>query len=93
MTLQELRTELEGILRLEEQSSVDWEAVAARCLKAVARLNREPEPPYPHDVVYRFLDDPDVRQKDRDYGEMQRHRLRRWLAGRASYLVGVESGR
>lgn len=83
MTLDELRTELEGILCLEEEASVDWGAVSARCLNALARLNREPEPPYPHDVVYRFLDDPDVRQKDRAYGEMQRHRVRRWLSDSA----------
>lgn len=71
---------LKGILGLEEQASVNWEAVKTRCLKTLARLNKEPEPSYPHAVVYRFLDDPDVRQKDRAYGEMQRRRLSRWLS-------------
>lgn len=83
MTLEELRTELECILHLEEQPSVNWEAVKARCLDSVARLNMAPEPPYPHEAVYHFLDDPDVRQKDCGYGEMQRDRLRRWLSDSA----------
>lgn len=80
VTLEELRAELGDILFFEEQSSVDWQAIETRCLQLVARLQNEPGPSYPHDVVYHFLDDPDIRQKDRAYGERQRDRLRRWLA-------------
>lgn len=83
MTLEELRTELERILSFEEQPNVDWEAVMARCLRTLERLNTEPEPPHPLDLVYHFLDDPDVRQKDRAYGEMQRQTLTRWLSDSA----------
>jgi hypothetical protein len=83
MSFEELRAELEGILALEEQRPVDRPEVKARCLSAIARLNAETEPAYPHDVVYHFLDDPDLRQKDFGYAEKQRRKLRGWLSENA----------
>lgn len=79
MTIGELRTELAAILALEEQSPTDWHQVEARCLRTIERLTKEPEPSYPHEVVYHYLDDPDVRQKDSGYAKGQRERLRGWL--------------
>jgi hypothetical protein len=80
MTIVELRADLAAILSLEEHQLTDWRMVEARCLDIIDRLNSEPEPSYPHDVVYRFLDDADVRQKDAAYAANQRTRLREWLA-------------
>jgi hypothetical protein len=79
MTLDELRAELRLILTTEEQPQVDWPAVEARCLRMVERLATEPAPDYPYDTVFHFLDDPDVRQKDAQYADVQRKQLRDWL--------------
>ena len=81
MTIDELRAELRTILAAEEQSPPDWGQVEARCLATVERLAIEPKAEYPHDVVYHYLDDTDVRQKSPAYGEEQRQRLRQWLEG------------
>jgi hypothetical protein len=80
MTLEELKAELRVILSEEDRPEADWSKVEALCLQIVKRLNTEPETPYPHDIVYRFLDDPDVRQKSAEYADAQRQRLRSWLA-------------
>ena len=79
MTIDELRTELRAILAAEEQSPPDWIHVDARCLRTIERLATEPEPPYPHELVYHFLDDSDVRRKSGFYADEQRQRLRHWL--------------
>jgi len=76
----ELRTILAEILALEEQPSIDWQAVERLCLQTLERLNTEQAPDYPYDTVYHFLDDPDVRQKDGGYARVQRERLKAWLA-------------
>jgi hypothetical protein len=80
MTLEEIKAELRVILSEEDRPEADWSKVEALCLQVVKRLNTEPEPPYPHDIVYRFLDDSDVRQKSPEYADAQRQRLRSWLA-------------
>ena len=80
MTIVELRTELAAILSLEKHEPTDWRMVETRCLSAINRLNSEPAPVYPSDIVYRFLDDPDLRRKDAAYATTQRARLRDWLA-------------
>ena len=64
MTLSDLKRELRAILAAEEQPEVDWLLVENLCDQALRRLNFEPAPDYPHDTVYHFLDDPDVRRKD-----------------------------
>jgi len=79
MTIGELKAELRAILAAEEQSPPDWQQVEARSLRTIERLGTEAQPSYPHDVVYQFLDDADVRQKSADYGEGQRQRVRQWL--------------
>lgn len=79
MTDGELRSMLQQILRLEEQPAVDWLEVYNIAVETIRRLVNEPAPEYPHNVVFRFLDDADVRQKDADYASFQRERLREWL--------------
>ena len=79
MTIVELRNELKAILALEEQVPPDWQEVEKRSLRLIAELSNMGQATYPHDVVYQFLDDPDVRQKSTAYAERQRHRLREWL--------------
>ena len=79
MTLGELRADLRGILAEEERQQVDWGRVQFLCLGTIGRLATEPEPSYQHEVVYHFLDDADIREKDPVYGERQRERLRAWL--------------
>jgi hypothetical protein len=81
MTIDELRSELRAILAAEEQAPPDWQQVERRSLRVIERLATEDEPEYPHDVVYHFLDDTDVRQKSARYGDGQRLRLRQWLDG------------
>jgi hypothetical protein len=79
MTLDELRAELRAILAEEEQWPIDWRKVEFLCLRTIGRLNTEPQPVYPHDVVYHFLDDSDIRENDTAYAERQRDMLRAWL--------------
>jgi hypothetical protein len=79
MTGTELKASLRTILLAEEQSDTDWLAVEKQCLATLERLNTETAPAYPYDVVYHFLDDADVRQKDEAYARVQRDRLRTWL--------------
>ena len=81
MTLEELRAALGSILVEEQRPHVDWGKVEALCIEVVGRLNTEPEPEYPHEIVYHFLDDPDVRRKSPEYAEMQQLRLQKWLGG------------
>jgi len=79
MTFAELQAELCAILAAEELSRIDWEAVQKRCLQVIERLKVEASPDYPHDLVYHFLDDVDVRQKDSLYAARQREQLGNWL--------------
>lgn len=79
MTLEELKSELSAILAAEEQSPPDWGQVEERSLRTIGRLATEPRPDYPHEVVYHYLDDLDVRQTSARYGQHQRKRLKRWL--------------
>jgi hypothetical protein len=79
MTLEDLEAQLGLILEIEERVPVDWVASQKRCLEIILRLSREREPDYPHEIVYHFLDDPDVRRKDDRYALHQRQRLRAWL--------------
>jgi hypothetical protein len=79
MTLDELRADLHAVLAAESQSNIDWAIVKAICLRTIGRLNTERQPQYPHDVVYHFLDDVDIRQKDASYAKVQRERLMSWL--------------
>ena len=79
MTLNELKADLRTILEGETKSAIDWNRVEELCLGVIRRLNAEPKADYPHDVVYHFLDDADVRQKDDGYAVIQPQRLRQWL--------------
>jgi len=80
MKAEELRSALQTILDAEERADVDWALVEELCLGAIKRLvTEEPPPDYPYDIVFHFLDDPDVRQKDERYAEVQRQRVRAWL--------------
>jgi len=79
MTLDELKSSLASILAAEEQAQINWTTVNSLCDEVVRRLNCEPAPDYPFDVVYHFLDDPDVRRKDASYAQVQRERLKEWL--------------
>ena len=79
MTLDELKSSLASILAAEEHAQIDWTTVDSLCDEVLRRLNCEPAPDYPLDVVYHFLDDPDVRRKDASYAQVQRERLKEWL--------------
>lgn len=79
MTIEELKSELRAILAMEEKTPPDWSEIETRSLNVIRRLSTEKAPSYPHDIVYHFLDDSDVRQKSQPYGESQRQRLREWL--------------
>ena len=79
MTEDELKSNLRRLMRLEEQPQIDWLAVDQLCDETIRRLLAEPSPDYPNNVVFRFLDDADVRQKDASYASVQRERLKAWL--------------
>ncbi len=79
MTLDELRADLHAILAAEEQPYIDWAMVQAMCLRTIDRLNTEEQPEFPHEVVYHFLDDADIRQRDASYAIVQRERIMAWL--------------
>ena len=84
MNFDELRVDVHAILAAEEQPQIDWAMVEAMCLRAIERLNTEGQPEYPYDVVYQFLDDVDIRQKDASYAAVQRERITAWLTAPAS---------
>ena len=81
MTLDELKSDLRKILEEEEAEQIDWRSVEVQCEEVLRRLNTEPEPAYPYEIVYHFLDDTDVRQKSPEYAVVQKDRVRRWLEG------------
>ena len=81
MTLNELRSTLHAILEAEEGPHVDWLRVQRLCNRALGALKRQPAPDYTDDFVYVYLEDPQLRQDDRDYARVQRERLRNWLEG------------
>ena len=61
---------------MEEQG--DWKAVEEKSLELVrAIVTGEAEDP--PTLIYHFIDDFDIRQKDAHYGEKQRSRLRKYL--------------
>jgi hypothetical protein len=80
MTLDELRADLHAILDAEQQPHIDWAIVESMCLRTIDRLNTEGQPEYPHEVVYHFLDDVDILQKDASFATAQRARIMTWLA-------------
>jgi hypothetical protein len=80
MTVEELRSALQTILDEEHRPNIDWPLVEDLCLGTIKRLvSEDPPPDYPYDVVFHFLDDPDVRQKNGRYAEVQRQRVNAWL--------------
>jgi hypothetical protein len=79
MTLDELRANLHAILAAEEQPHIEWAMVEAMCLRTIDQLNTEGQPQFPHEVVYHFLDDADIRQRDASYAKVQRERIAKWL--------------
>ena len=81
MTLNELRTALQSILKAEESADVDWKKVEAQCRQIRSRLQQLGAPDYTDDIVAVFLDDAELRRADREYAQVQRERLRNWLEG------------
>lgn len=81
MTLEDLKSDLRAILAKEEANLTDWGLVDRMCLELIEKLENGKAPSYAHDVVYHYLDDPDIRRKDDPYGRGQRLRLKRWLDG------------
>jgi len=73
-----LKSELRRVVRDERRPSVDWPAVQARCLEISLRLEPELQRAVPS-VVLHFLDDADVRMKDRQYSASQHAKIREWL--------------
>jgi hypothetical protein len=80
MTPDELKSDLRAILAAEEAAPADWARVESMSLATIKRLNGEAEPDYPHDVIYHYLDDFDVRRIDDVYGRGQRAWLKSWLS-------------
>ena len=72
-----LRLRLSGILTEEERPIVDWDLVQTLCMNLYGDLDRHPDFDCPH-VVYHFLSDTDIRQKDEDYGRNQRVEIKRF---------------
>ena len=81
MTLNELSSALQAILEAEQAADVDWLGVEKLCRRTRDQLNRQPAPDYTDDFVYVFLEDPKLRQEDKDYANIQHQRLRNWLEG------------
>ena len=81
MTLNELRSTLQAILEAEEGPDVDWLRVERLCNRTLGALKRRPAPDYTDDFVHVYLEDPKLRQDDRDYAQVQHERLRNWLEG------------
>jgi hypothetical protein len=81
MTLNELRSTLQAILEAEQAPHVDWAEVKRLCDRALNDLKRQDEPDYTDEFVHVFLEDPQLRQEDRDYARLQHDRLRNWLEG------------
>lgn len=72
-----LRQRLTDILNYEERTIVDWDSVQRLCMNLYDDLDKNPDLACPH-IVYHFLSDADIRQKDADYGRGQRVEIRRF---------------
>ena len=94
-----LRQRLTDILNEEEGPNVDWNAVEELCRKLSDDLDNQPNPDCPH-IVYHFLSDADIREKDAEYGQGQRLEIRRFadtgecndskpVSGRGCLLVTI----
>ncbi len=79
MTVEELKTNLREILTAEDRPVVDWRTVDCLIDKTLQRLTSEAQPNYPYNTVFPFLDDSKIRQKELEYAQVQRERLRAWL--------------
>ena len=77
MISDDLRAELRSILALEAAADVDWPSVEQRCLALVRDFVPESRD---DGIVLHFLDDPDIRRKDRGYAGRQREKLSRYLS-------------
>ena len=96
-----LRQQLTDILNEEERPRVDWNAVQGLCRKLSDDLDNLPDPDCPH-IVYHFLSDADIREKDADYGRGQRVEIRRFaetgecndskpVSGRSCLAIAIAS--
>lgn len=70
----ELRKRLGAILREEEREQVDWEEVARMCREMPLSLGSD----CPH-VIYHYLCDSDIRERDEVFGRSQRAEVRRFV--------------
>lgn len=70
MTQEELRRRVGELLRLEERSDTDWRAVQSECERLDRDIQGMPTDEVP-DLLWHFLQDADVRQKDERYAEYQ----------------------
>jgi hypothetical protein len=79
ITPSRLRNDLSAILALEAADPVDWEQVSALSLALSEALHGNANGICP-DQIYHFIDDFDIRQRDPAYADMQRDRVRAFLA-------------
>jgi hypothetical protein len=78
MHLDQLKAELATILSMEDAAHPEWARIEGRCLELNKRLMAEGRWTCP-EVVSHFLDDPDIRRKDRVYEARQRKMIRDWM--------------
>ncbi|HEY0629355.1 MAG TPA: hypothetical protein VGD23_08505, partial [Sphingomicrobium sp.] len=74
----ELRQLLRAILDLEGADPVDWTRVQQLSADLDQRLAQASEYDPPH-LVFHYLDDSDIRQRDSAYAETQRAEIRRFV--------------
>ena len=73
--MDELRSRLAVILAVEEQEPADWEEVE----RLASELQRDLPIDATPEAVHRYVDDADIRCRDKAYASRQRQEVRRFI--------------
>ena len=71
----DLRSRLAAILAVEETEPTDWSEVERLASQLQHKLPIDATP----EAVHRYLDDADIRSRDKSYGAKQRRDVRRYV--------------
>ena len=75
----ELRQQLRAILDVERADSVDWPLVQQLSVELSERLSEAKDFDVPH-LVYHYLHDADIRERDIEYADDQRAGIQLYVA-------------
>jgi hypothetical protein len=77
--MNQIYKEVFKILTMEEGDTPDWDGIRNRSLDLLAMINEKDAWKLIDGILHRYLDDWDIRERDRKYGAWQRSETRRFL--------------